>query len=95
VIVISVSLRVPEADMEAFRRLTEELVQQSRLELGVLAYSFAVDLLEPTLIRIFEVYADQAALDAHHASVHFQAWRPRSTAYMREERWLLDATRRT
>ena len=93
-IVISVTLRVPPEKMEAFRPVTETLVCASRREPGVIAYTFAVDILDPGLVRIFEIYADQSTLDAHLASPHFQAWRPHSAPFAREERWLLDATRR-
>lgn len=94
-IVISLALRVPRAEFEAFRPLIEALVKASRREPGVIAYSFAVDVLDPELIRIFEVYEDQVALDVHLASGHFQAWRPKSASYIREERRLFDATWRT
>lgn len=94
-IVISIALRVPAAEFEGFKPVIEALVMASRAEPGVLAYSFARDILDPDLVRIFEAYRDQAALDAHHASSHFQAWRPLSTPYAREERMLLDAAART
>lgn len=70
----------------------EELVVASRAEPGVLAYTFAADILDPELIRIFEIYSDQAALDHHMASEHFQAWRPKSANFPRSERWLLGAS---
>ncbi len=93
-IVISVTLRVPSDHMQIFRPVMEELVVKSRAEPGVLAYTFATDILDPELIRIFEIYADQAALDSHMASPHFQAWRPKSADFERRERWLLDASSR-
>lgn len=93
-IVISVTLRVPLDAFEAFLPVMETLVRASRAEPGVIAYTFAVDILDPSLIRIFEIYTDQAALDAHAASEHFQAWRPLSAPFAREERHLMDATRR-
>lgn len=73
----------------------EELVAKSRAEPGVLAYTFATDILDPELIRIFEIYEDQAALEFHMASSHFQAWRPKSADFERSERWLLDADPRS
>lgn len=94
-VVISVTLRVPLEKMDAFRPIMETLVQTSRKEPGVLAYTFAVDILDPCLVRIFEVYVDQSALDAHLASPHFKAWRPLSLSFVREERWILDAISRT
>ena len=32
-------------------------------------------MLEPGLIRVFEAWRDQAALDAHFATPHMAAWR--------------------
>jgi quinol monooxygenase YgiN len=93
-IVVSLALRVPRPEFEAFRPVIEELVKRSREELGVVAYSFAIDIVDPELIRIFEVYRDQAALDSHMATAHFQAWRPASAPYTRAERRLFDATLR-
>ena len=94
-IVISVTLRVPPEQLETFRPVMETLVRASRQEPGVMAYTFAVDILDPGLVRIFEIYTDRAAFDAHIASPHFQAWRPHSAPFVREERWLLDAKPRT
>lgn len=94
VIVIGVTLRVPHANFEMFRSETTTLVSASRAEQGVLAYSFAVDMLDPELIRVFEVYTDQAALDAHMRSPHFLAWKNMSANFARTERWLTDAALR-
>ena len=55
------------------RAALAELAPQSRAEAGNLAYSVFVDPEQPSVFRIFEVYADQAALDAHSASGHFQS----------------------
>jgi quinol monooxygenase YgiN len=90
-VVISLALRVPPSEFEAFRPVVEDLVRSSRDEPGVVAYSFAVDVIDPELLRVFEVYRDQAALESHLASEHFQAWRPKSSRFAREERRLFDA----
>jgi len=93
-VIISITLRVPQAEFEKFKPAIEALVKSSRQEPGVVSYTFAVDALDSELIRVFEVYMDQAALDAHHASAHFQAWRPISSSYPRKERRIFDATLR-
>lgn len=56
-------------------------------------YSYGFDLLEPDIIRVFEVYWDHDALKAHGASEHFKRWRETSGHYPREERTLYDATK--
>jgi quinol monooxygenase YgiN len=53
----------------------QRMVEASRTEPGCRAYAFAFDVLDDHLIRIFEAYDDQPALDAHRASPHFAAWR--------------------
>jgi quinol monooxygenase YgiN len=93
-IVVGVALRVPHANFDVFQLSVEKLIRDSRAEPGVLAYSFAVDVLDSELFRIFEIYESQSALDAHMQSPHFLAWRVTSAAYPRVERWLLDATKR-
>ena len=93
-LILSVNLRVPKAEQERLRPEMEKVVQASRKEPGCLAYSYGFDLLEPDIIRVFEVYKDDTALKAHGESEHFKAWRAVSGQYPREERKLYDATPR-
>ena len=51
------------------------MLEASRAEDGCLVYSYAEDVAEPGLIRVFEVWRDQAALDAHFQTPHLAAWR--------------------
>ncbi len=51
------------------------MVDASRAEPGCLEYGYAEDVLVPGLIHVKELWADQAALDAHFASAHIQTWR--------------------
>ena len=93
-LILSVNLRVPRAEQEKLRSEMEKVVQASRKEPGCLGYSYGFDLLEPDIIRVFEVYKDEAALKAHGESGHFKAWRAVSGHYPRENRTLYDATQR-
>jgi quinol monooxygenase YgiN len=93
-LILSVNLRVPKTEQESLRPEMEKVVQASRKEAGCLSYSYGFDLLEPDIIRVFEVYKDDAALKAHGESEHFKAWRAVSGRYPREERRLYDATPR-
>jgi quinol monooxygenase YgiN len=94
-LILTVNLRVPRAEQAALRPAMETIVAASRHEPGCLAYSYSFDLLEPDIIRVFEVYRDDAALKAHAESPHFLKWREASGRYAREERTLYDATPRT
>jgi quinol monooxygenase YgiN len=52
-----------------------EMLAASRAEDGCLVYSYAEDVAEPGLIRVFEAWRDQAALDAHLRTPHMAEWR--------------------
>ena len=74
-IVLAGSVRLPAEHLDAARPGMAAMIEASRAEEGCLAYSFAEDMLEPGLIRIFEVFRDAEALKAHSASAHMAAWR--------------------
>ena len=93
-LILSVNLRVPQAEQEKLRPEMEKVVQASRKEPGCLAYYYGFDLLEPDIIRVFEIYKDDAALKAHGESKHFKVWRAVSGQYPREGRTIYDVTKR-
>ncbi len=74
-IVLAGSIRVPAKNIEAARPVLEAIVQGTRGEPGCIAYSFAFDLMDEGLVRIFEVFSNADALAAHRASPHMAAWR--------------------
>ena len=49
-----------------------DLVGKSRAEAGNLRYDLHQDLQNPNRFVFFENWKDQAAVDSHNASVHFQ-----------------------
>ena len=74
-LVIIGTIRLPVENLSAARSVIATMVAQSRAEAGCLAYAYAEDVLEAGLIRITEVWEDQAALNRHLASEHLAAWR--------------------
>ncbi|NNM78091.1 antibiotic biosynthesis monooxygenase [Sphingomonas sp. ID1715] len=55
------------------QRLATELraqVEATRAETGCLHYSFAIDALDPDVMRISEIWADWPALEAHFQAPH-------------------------
>lgn len=74
-ILIAGTVRVPPENVEAFRPHMQAMLTASRAEDGCLAYSYAVDVQDPGLIRVFEAWRDQAAIDAHFQMAHMAAWR--------------------
>ena len=69
------TVRLPSENLALARPAMRAMVEASRAEQGCLEYGYAEDVLVPGLIHVKELWADQAALDAHFASAHIQVWR--------------------
>jgi quinol monooxygenase YgiN len=74
-VVILGTVRLPADRLDDARPRMAAMVAASRAEDGCLGYAYAEDVLEPGLIRVSEVWRDQAALERHAASAHIQTWR--------------------
>lgn len=71
-IVLHVSLPVDPARRDEAIDLIADLVEQSNREEGTIDYRAAVDIQDENTIRIFEQYEDEAALEAHTNTDHYQ-----------------------
>ncbi|MFI8580011.1 putative quinol monooxygenase [Ectopseudomonas khazarica] len=69
----------------AFERLFRAYVEPSRAEPGCIEYHMLRDAQDPTLFIFYEVWASQAALDAHMALPHMQAFHARRMDYLRRD----------
>ncbi|MBV8056125.1 MAG: antibiotic biosynthesis monooxygenase [Deltaproteobacteria bacterium] len=67
-------IRLADGEIERLRAAAETMIRATHSEPGCIEYAFAVDVLEPNLLRIAERWKDQAALDAHFASAHMAAF---------------------
>jgi quinol monooxygenase YgiN len=69
-------LEIDPQQVEAYRAaLREEIEASIRIEPGVLTlYAVAVKD-HPEKVRLFEVYRDQAAYEAHRQSAHFKRYK--------------------
>lgn len=74
-LVIAGTVRVPPENLARFKPHMVKMLAASRAEDGCLFYSYAEDVAEPGLIRVFEAWRDQAALDAHFRTAHMAEWR--------------------
>ncbi|MGH6967180.1 MAG: putative quinol monooxygenase [Phenylobacterium sp.] len=74
-LVIAGTVRVPPENLERFKPHMQAMLTASRAEDGCLEYSYAEDVAVPGLIRVFETWRDQAALDAHFQTAHMATWR--------------------
>ena len=80
-LLIAGTVRVPAANLAGFRPHMLAMLEASRAEDGCIAYSYAEDVAEPGLIRVFEAWRDQAALDAHFKTPHMATWRSHWPAF--------------
>ena len=71
-VVLAVTWVAQEGESEAIAGLLGRLMPLSRAEPGCLQYDAHRNPDDPSSFFIFERYVDQAALDAHAASSHFQ-----------------------
>ena len=74
-IILAGTIRIATGKRDDAARLLEPLIHATRSEPGCISYSFASDLLDAHVLRIFEVFRDEAALAAHRASPPMAAWR--------------------
>ena len=74
-LIVAGTVRVPPENVERFRPHIATMMAASRAEDGCHAYGYAEDVAEPGLIHVFEVWRDQAALDAHFKTLHLAEWR--------------------
>ena len=74
-LIIAGTLRVPPENLEALRPHMIAMMTASRAEEGCSAYDYAEDVAEAGLLHIFEVWRDQACLDAHFKTAHMARWR--------------------
>ena len=73
-IIVSGILRLAAADLARLREAAAGVLSATRAEDGCIVYSFAEDLLEPGLVRIYEEWESREALAAHGRSAHIAAW---------------------
>ena len=69
-IIVSGTMRVDPADIDTAMSLGSTMAEASLAEEGCSAYGFWQDPADPGRVRVFEEWADQAALDEHFATPH-------------------------
>ena len=74
-VVIAGTVRVPPQNVARFRPHMAEMLAASRAEEGCIEYSYAEDVCDPGLIRVFEVWRDRGALSGHFLTEHMVRWR--------------------
>jgi len=74
-IIVAGEVRVAPGTLETLKPAMEKMLAASRDEEGCLAYTYAVDVLDPTVIRVFERWENEDALERHFRTDHMNAWR--------------------
>ena len=74
-IIVAGTIRVPPENLDKLRPHAAAVIRATRAEAGCVVYSFAEDLLDPGLIRIFEIWESRADLDRHGMTPHMEPWR--------------------
>jgi quinol monooxygenase YgiN len=68
-------LEIDPAQLDAFKAsVKEEMAASVRVEPGVLAIYAVAEKDNPTRLRFFEIYADEAAYRAHRETPHFKKY---------------------
>ena len=73
-ILVAGHFRVPPENLASLRPLMRTVIAETRREAGCVVYSYAEDVAEPGLVRVFEQWTGRAELDAHLASPHMARW---------------------
>ncbi|HEX3367682.1 putative quinol monooxygenase [Phenylobacterium sp.] len=74
-VIIAGVMRLPPENLASLKPHMSTMLAASRAEDGCVTYSYAEDVAEPGLIRVFEVWRDQAAIEAHFKAPHMAPWR--------------------
>ena len=68
-------LRIAPKHLEAYTQAVRKEIEISvRVEPGVLAIYSVAEKADPTSLRFFEIYSDEAAYQSHIASPHFREY---------------------
>ncbi len=77
-------LVIEAGQLQAYRAILKEEIEASlRLETGVQTLYAMAEKADPTRINILEIYADQAAYEAHIQSPHFLKYKSSTLAMVR------------
>jgi len=74
-IVVAGTVRVDPSKLAAARIEMEKMIAASRAEDGCVAYAYAIDVLDPHVAHVFEVWRDREALERHFKTPHIAQWR--------------------
>lgn len=62
---------VKKGKLEAFKKLTDEMIKESRKEKGCISYCLYQDITNDHILTFIEEWEDMEAVERHNASEHF------------------------
>lgn len=68
-------VRVDPAKVDGARAAMRAQIEATLAEEGCIAYSYAIDVLDPGLIRVSELWESREHLAAHFKAPHMATWR--------------------
>lgn len=74
-IIVAGTVRIPEDKIEALLPTARATIAATRKEDGCLLYSYAFDVEQRGLLRIFEQWESRTHLEAHLKQAHMAPWR--------------------
>jgi quinol monooxygenase YgiN len=74
-IIVAGTIRIPEDKIDALLPTAEATLLATRKEKGCIVYSYAFDLLDKGLVRIYEEWESLANLQDHLKQLHMGPWR--------------------
>ena len=89
-VIVAGTVRVPPENIERFRPHMVEMMTASQAEDGCIAYAYAETVGQAGLMQVFEVWRDQAALEAHFKTGHMARWRAAGAEFGVSDRRLVN-----
>jgi quinol monooxygenase YgiN len=74
-VIVSGTFRARNGMTAEMKTAMEAVLTASQAEDGCIVYTYAVDVQDPTIIRVFEIWRDAEALAAHRKAPHLPIWR--------------------
>jgi quinol monooxygenase YgiN len=88
-IIVAGTVRIPAERMDEIREVARATLETTRKEDGCIVYSYAFDVIDPGLLRIYEQWESRAHLDAHGKQPHMAPWRAKLKEVGASERSIL------
>ena len=88
-IIVAGTIRIPEERIDDIRDVARATLEATRKEAGCVVYSYAFDVVDRGLLRIFEQWESRAHLDAHGKEPHMDPWRAKLKEVGASERSIL------